>query len=98
MTAPKQPCPTYRWCTGEHVNGYTLPLHRSKQKEIGPQHPEGNGQVVLWIHSGANGPIKLTVQAVHSYSITADLSLDDADLVVNTMVALIAEARRSQPR
>ncbi len=94
MTAPKRPCPTYRWGTGEHVNGYTLPLHKSEEITIGPSRYKGLGQVVLWLQSGAKGPVKLAVQAAHMTNTMVPLLLDDADDCVDTMVKLIGLARR----
>ncbi len=94
MTAPKQACSRYRWCTGKHENGYTLPLHKSEEIAVGPARFKGFGQVVLWLQSGADGPVKLAVQAAHMANTVVPLLLDDADVCVDMMVKLIGQARR----
>lgn len=70
------------WCTGEHVNGLTLPLHRSQVITIGPLPVHtGSGIAALWLKSGANGPATLALRVSHMVSAEISLSLEDARLL-----------------
>lgn len=82
------------WCTGEHTNGGSLPLHKSPIARVGPQPVHrGRGQAAVWLTSGGNGPTWVAVQAAHMTSVTAELSLDDAEQFHVLLGQIIARAK-----
>lgn len=92
MTAVRTVCPTYAWCTGTHENGHTLPLHRSTTIEIGQPRYRGSGQLIMWLESGAHGPVKVAFQAAHMTSATVSLPILQAGQVIQAVSDLLAQA------
>ncbi|WP_250029837.1 hypothetical protein [Paractinoplanes maris] len=79
------------WCVGEH-NGSHPPLHKSRIITVGPQPRHlGRGQVSAWLESCGNGPTWLAVQAAHMASVTVELNVADAGLLLSLAAMLLEE-------